>query len=498
MQADSSLPLKIEPEFLGSLGDRPLAEQAKHASPDDLFPGVSSFLGNRHHVRRRRVWEAVIPQVRRLIGTDEGTDEHILYVAQAMQVPPVFQMLSLGYLAAAYHQVVLVFTDVRLIEVLLGFRGKEPESRIRSYPWKDAKNLRLRFRTLSLFPDQGKKQNWTLPLRGDRKILKLILPHLTGRLLREGSGAAGRLPIWHCSQCGAGVSARPAQCASCSTLFRSPAMAAWLSLAFPGAGLLYAGRPVLASLDFLGEILFFFIVAGGLAASGNVAEAIGIVVLGVMFLAATKGESIHVGHIFATRTQPETPERRSGFRRFGMVGGALSVVAIASAILLTGSLAEIVDRDLEMSSEDSAWVGSRSVADWEVFDDDPSARSQWTHEDGLLVTVFAYPLESEADKIEFRRSFNETMAQEGTLLVEDEQIPAPLEGFRYVQSVRGPDGEDLTSFNYFVFDPEGTDVHQVFTAVDASRNQEAEHLLADLLTRARWVDAVPLAVGVQP
>jgi hypothetical protein len=494
MQADSSPPLQIEPEFLGTLGDRPLVEKAKRTSADDLFPGASSFLSDRHQAKRRRVWEAVTPLVRRLLGAEE----RVLYVSQGMQVPPVFQMLSLGYLSAAYHQVVLIFTDSRLVEVLLSFRGKEPQSRIRSYPWKDARTLRLRFRTMTLAPAQGKKQAWTLPFGGDRKILKLMLARLTERLLGEGAEAAERLPIWHCYQCGAGVSARPAQCASCGTLFRSPALAGWLSLAFPGAGLLYAGHPVLATLDFLGEILFFCIVATGLATAGNVAEAVGVGLLGVMFFAATKGESIHIGHIFATRTRPDTIQRRSGFRRFGMVGGALSAVAITAAILVTGSIAEIVDRDLEMSAEDGAWLGSRSVADWQVFNDDPSARSQWTHEDGLLVTVFAYPLGSPADQQEFRESFSETMAQEGILLVEDEQIPAPLQGFRHVQSVTSPEGEEITSFNYFVFDPEGTDVHQVFTAVDSSRNQEAENLLTDLLARARWVDAAPPIHEVQP
>ena len=47
---------KIEPEHLGPLADRPLAETAKSGGPGDLFPGASAFLSARQQTRRREQW----------------------------------------------------------------------------------------------------------------------------------------------------------------------------------------------------------------------------------------------------------------------------------------------------------------------------------------------------------------------------------------------------------------------------------------------------------
>src|SRR5262245_47500237 len=121
---------KIEPEFLGPLGDRPLAETGGR-SPDDLFPGASKFLAARHQRKRREQWSAVAPAVSRLLRPEE----HVLHVAYAMEIAPPLQMMALGAMAMAYHQVLLVLTDTRLIEQTLDFRGKKPETRLRSYPW---------------------------------------------------------------------------------------------------------------------------------------------------------------------------------------------------------------------------------------------------------------------------------------------------------------------------------------------------------------------------
>src|SRR5258706_3269193 len=92
---------------------------------------------------------------------------------------------------------------------------------------------------LMVTPSQGKKQSWRLRMRGDKKLVKLLLPKLQARLLPEGSAQAQGLPLWHCPQCGAAVTPHPDSCASCRAIFRSSRMATLLSLAFPGAGLLY-------------------------------------------------------------------------------------------------------------------------------------------------------------------------------------------------------------------------------------------------------------------
>src|SRR5713101_8261231 len=109
MDSQSAADHRIEPEFLGPLGDRPLVELAGRSSPDDLFPGASKFLSNRQQRKRREQWNAVRPMVRRLLQSDE----HVMHVVYAQQVPPFMHTIGLGHFAYAYHQVLLVITDRR-------------------------------------------------------------------------------------------------------------------------------------------------------------------------------------------------------------------------------------------------------------------------------------------------------------------------------------------------------------------------------------------------
>src|SRR5436190_5325303 len=147
---------RIEPEFLGPLGDRPLVELAGQSSPDDLFPGASKFLSARVQRKRREQWNAVRPMVKRLLQPDE----HVLHVAYAQQVPGGLDHIGLRQLVYAYHQVMLVMTDQRIIEALLNFRAKGPGTRLRAYAYRNLKGLKQSFGKLTAIPAQGRKQGW--------------------------------------------------------------------------------------------------------------------------------------------------------------------------------------------------------------------------------------------------------------------------------------------------------------------------------------------------
>jgi hypothetical protein len=208
----------------------------------------------------------------------------------------------------------------------------------------------------------------------------------------------------------------------------------------------------------------------------------------------TKLQSLHLGQILVTRTRPDTPRRRAGFRRFALAGGLMSLLAVAGALYATGTLQPVVARDLGFDVSGSGWTGGTDAAGWLFFADDPAARSQWTHEDGLIVTLFAYPLGDAAGAEIFRRESRDAMlAGGGRLLVEDEQVPASFRGFRLLVENPGEDGEPITAIHYFLFDGGGADVHQVFTAVPSDLTDHAEGLVRDLLERARWVENAPPA-----
>jgi hypothetical protein len=477
---------KIEPEYLGPLGDRPLAETAKSASPEDLFPGAAAFLRPRHQRRRRAQWAAAGPLLKRLLQPNE----HVLYVAHGMQMPPALHLIALGAMAMPYHQVVLVITDARLIEVMMDVRGKRAGTRLRSFPWSGVRGLKVSLGKLTLQPASGRKQAWKLPLRGDRRIIDLLLARLRPRLLQEGAGRAEPLPLWHCPQCGHALAAKPISCTHCRTTFRSSRLAAMLALAFPGAGLFYAGHPFLAAMDFFGEVVLYalFLLLAVEAEPGSVGVAIG---LGAFFFVMTKLESVHLSSILVARTKPEAPSAQSNYRKVVLVGGLASLILIGGAFPLVGAARPVIDQDLDAAGPDNPWQVSRDRAEWDDFADDPTARSRWTHPSGLRVTLFAYPQGILDGVDDFRNDYRRQMGDQGPTFTMDDDVPAPFQGFRSVSRRKDGAGTPVALVHYFVMDGEHHDIHQLAATVLEEDAVLVDELMRDLLSRARWIDAAP-------
>ena len=480
---------RIEPEFLGPLGDRPLAELAGRSTPDDLFPGAAKFLSARQQAKRREQWNAVRPLVKRLLQPGE----HVLHVAYAQQIPPFMHCIGLGHFVYAYHQVVLVVTDQRIIEALLNFRANGPGTRLRSFPYRHLSALKLRFGKLTAVPGQGRKQGWRIRLGGDKKLLALLLPRLQPRLFAEGAGHAEPAPLWHCPRCGAGVRPEPEECAGCRTRFRSTRLATMLSLAFPGAGLFYLGHPFLAASNFVGEALFFVVwlamMIGAPATDGMVPA----VVMGAVFFTLAKLQSMHVGRVLGARSIPEPEGRRDRVVKMAIAGGALSALLVAGAFPLAASARPRLEHDLDLAPGDDAWSGSRSKADWVSFKDDATARSQWTHKPtGAHLTVFAYPQSLLADQEEFHRDYAARMQKQSvSTLVDDATVPAPFRGFRHIAELKGKNGQDVALVSYFLYDQDGRDIHHLSLAVPIDDAQAADALVQDFVRHAKFVDAVP-------
>ncbi len=484
---------RIEPDHLGPLTDRPLADLAAAgtAAADELFPGASRFLSKKHQARRRAQWDAARPLAERLLRPDE----HILYVAHAMQVPPILHSMALGAMTPTYHQVMLVFTESRIIEVLLTVRAKTAGSRLRSFPLSGISTLTMRMTRLNLKPAKGKKQSWRLPLKGDRKLLKGLLERLAPRLLTSGATAAEALPLWHCPSCGAVMAEGAAACAGCRTAFRSARLATILAIAFPGAGLLYAGHPWLAAADFLGEV-FLYLVFLMLMLEADTASLPGTLALGAFFFVMTKLESIHLSRILVARTKPENVTGAPRFRRLAAVGGVASALLVGIAFPLMGSGRQVVDHDLQLDGTDAAWAGSRDPGEWIAFDDDPTARSQWRHDGGDVVTLFAYPQGSLDDFGAFRSGLRDEILEQGLEIVaEDEDVPAPFTGFRLIGRGATPEGDPLFIVHYFVLDREGRDIHHALASVVGDTADETEAKVREFLSHAQWREAVDPAAG---
>jgi len=179
------------------------------------------------------------------------------------------------------------------------------------------------------------------------------------------------------------------------------------------------------------------------------------------------------------------------WKRVTIISGVLSVLAIAGVLLGTGSFSEDIDRDLDFSGASPDWLGRRSFNEFEIFVDDPDLRSEWEHEDGWLVSVFAYSLGGTASIDQFRQEFRRQERANGfTILLEDDAIPAPFEGFRLIEQVPGRDQVPLALVYYFVYDPKGKDIHQMLAVTGPEFATDAETLMWSLMERATWIDAV--------
>ena len=476
---------RIEPEFLGPLGDRPLVEQAGKSSPDDLFPGASKFLSARVQRKRREQWNAVRPMVKRLLQADE----HVLHVAYAQQVPGGLDHVGLGHFVYAYHQVILVITDQRIIEALLNFRANGPGTRLRVYAYRDLKGLKQSFGKLTAIPAQGKKQGWRLRTGGDRKLMNLLLPRLQPKLAVEGAAHAQAAPQWHCPRCGKEITPAPESCAGCRTRFRSTKTASILSLAVPGGGLFYLGHPGLGTLAVVGESMLFLVGFAMMLSPDGGGLAGGLVIMAFL-CTLVKLQALNVVRVLGKRSIPEPEGRRERAMKWAMAGSAVSLLLLAGAVPLAASARPRLDHDLEAPAGGD-WKGSRTRSEWRAYKQDPDARSQWIDgRSGAMVMVFGYPRSVMDETSEFRRAWVESMKSNTTrTILDDEQVPPPYHGFRHAGGIKAKSGEELALVSYFVDDAEAHDLHEVRIVVPIDQVDAGEELVADFLAHAELVPA---------
>ena len=276
-------------------------------------------------------------------------------------------------------------------------------------------------------------------------------------------------------------------CATCGTRFRTVLRASLLSLAFPGGGLAYVGHPVLAALDFLGELVVFGLFFLLLAGAAGPAQRIQAVLVGLVMLVLTKLESLHVGQILARRTIPEGPSRARLWKKLAVSGATVSVAAIAGAFFLARALGVGVDRDLDFVA--SGWTGSRVASEWDsAFADDENVRSRWVRDDDFAVFVFAYPLDLGQTAEEFWRDLRQNGGGE---IIAERASWSSFIGYRYAVRAEDSHGTPLVVLHYFVIDPEGKDVHDVLTVASPEAIDEAEESLRSLLSGAHWIEATP-------
>jgi len=467
---------RLNPAFLGPLDDEyvPVTGEVR------LFAGEENYLKPRKLDARERLWETIRPVLDRVLEPDET----VLYAAPVIHNPKTLEILGFGMWYVYFFKAALVLTDRRAVEILMRKQDRV-DTRVFSYSWAQVAKLKLKWGTLTLKPGKGRTQRWSIVEKGDRNLLKLLLPKIQEQLLPGDVHAPRPVPLWHCPECGAASPKHPTTCAHCGVRFKSRGMAAALALAFPGAGLVYSGHPILGLFDLVGEaFLFVFVAVSFLTAGGP--EEIGVaVILGGLLFIFTKLESAHLAAVLVHRTRPE--KNRTPWRAAIVAGAVVSLVLMAVPPLASGLLAgplNIVDRDLDLAANDLGWTGGQDSTAW-VFGSEPNQRSEWIRDDGQGLFVWSLPMGPD----ETEEVFIATVA-EG--LGADKVQPTAIggfEGIRVIEENVEEDGEQFLWVRWMLFDRDYNDVHILATSTLPGQVEVMESEVDRLVSNANWIAA---------
>lgn len=457
---------RCDPAFLGPLTDDPVVA----TGPVRIFQGEERFLSKRKLNERDIMWRETAPHLENVLDDDET----VLYILPALHIPGILHQLGFGIWWSLFYRSVLVLTDRRAIDISMR-DWKRAGTRVCSYSWAQVKTLKLSMGTLKIAPASGRTQKWKLPVRGDRKLLKLLIPHIQEHLPND-IHAPQQSPTWHCPKCGAATQTHPTTCAECGTEFKTTGLAAVLSLAFPGAGLFYAGHTGLAILDLLGEAVVFLMVASFFLAARTGADVIGAVIVGLMLLFLTKLESAHLATALVKRTVPDMDPGR--WKKVAAAGAIVSLLMIALPPIFAGAFADRLDRDLDLSANTIGWTGSHDPNTWR-FGADPDQRSEWLREDGPALFVFSMPIAETTQELET------ALQQDG-----EQTEPKRFAGFECIKSVgesTDEDGNPILWARWFLFDREYSDLHVIVASVWPEDLEELEPDIESALLSATWI-----------
>jgi hypothetical protein len=459
------------PAFLGPLDD----DFTPVTGPVKVFAGEEKFLSARKLDARVNLCREVAPVLRRVLDEDET----VLHILPVLHYPRFLEFFGFGVWWTLFFRATLIVTDRRVIEVLMR-DAKRPGTRVCSYSWGQASSLKFSMATLKLKPAQGRTQKWKIIERGDRKLLKLVVPNIQ-QLLPGDIHAPRPVPLWHCPECGAASPDHPKQCAHCQARFKTRGLAAALALAFPGAGLLYAEHPILATLDLFGEAFMYLLVAVMFIFAADPAEMFAAFVVGLVILFFTKLESAHMASVLVHRTKAD--RQNTKWRRVAIAGAVVSLVLMVIPPVLSGSFGNSLDRDMDLSANGLGWTGSYNPEEWH-FGVEADQRSEWIGEDGQSLFVWSWAMSAGESYESLAAAFD----------VGDQEVPVEyfeiggVDGFRVVQTEIDEEGDPYFWVRWVLFDREYEDVHVVGTAAYPSQVDEAVNDVEQLLQSATWIE----------
>lgn len=209
-------------------------------------------------VRKRA--EKTLSKLREALLKMLSPEEVILYLARAQAPAGLFEQWSFGWYIYSVTRTMLVFTNRRIIHLLVKGNGDWKRS-LRSVQWGDLANAKVKGwalnRTLRLTYRNGQNEDYWGLGHADAKKIKVLLGALLPGSAGEGSPAQGMVQL--CPSCTATLSPESYKCRQCNLSFKDMKTMVRRSLLIPGGGYFYTGHWVLGLADFLVEAILLYL-----------------------------------------------------------------------------------------------------------------------------------------------------------------------------------------------------------------------------------------------
>ncbi len=359
---DPQTKLRWDPAFLGPLDD----EFVPVTGEDRCFAGEETYLSRRKLDAREKLVTAIQPTLDLVLDSDETSAPHRPSDPQ----PAVFRCLRFRHVVRLlFFRAALVLTDRRVVEIMLR-KPDRADTRTCSYSWGQVQDLKFKLGTLTLKPAEGRTQKWKIQERGDRKLLKLLVPKIIEQLVPGDIHAPRPVPLWHCPECGAATPKCPDECFE----LRDPVQIAGSGggarprLSRCGSGVRRSPGPRRVSISSARASCSPH--RRGLVPVGAGPEAMASAVLvacDVPLLHQARERPPLDGPRLAAPVRTRTA--RSGAAPPWSVR-SLSLALMAVPPVFTGvlwaALVNIVDRDLDFASNDLGWSGGLDPDEWAV------------------------------------------------------------------------------------------------------------------------------------
>jgi hypothetical protein len=261
---------------------------------------------------------------------------------------------------------------------------------------------------------------------------------------------------------------------------RSPRRAAQLAVAFPGAGHLYAQRPVAAAVRCALELAVFALLAAGVLASTDRWRIAAFIAVGVVALAAVKLHAAWTAWLLAERAGAISPPVNARWQRAGWAGALASLAVLSAPLLLAGALDRTIDWRLQFTDSAREWRVAEPPFAAELGSI-PKLQEVWSHRDGQWLLVQSWPFRSfeSARRATARVSREWRVTGSPVMLGQHQALEASGEA-------RAPDGGRLITFVLLVIDAEAREVHALTTAAEPAG---AADRLRRLVASSYWEPA---------